>query len=959
MQPLLYCLFRRTVPTALAASLAGFFACSAEGPSSAPSSQPASLSKLTITPSATGARFAKEPLTHSVKRSSRIIKSDDAQKPSIARANLRAAWIQAAQAQAGDAYNPQMAGRALVRLNNSLQTFHAELHSGGARFLVDSPAQASLTGQTGSHSTSFSLRRYGCDGDSTGTQSQVQPVVRGPRVVYPRGTVTEWYLNGPLGVEQGFDLTEPPTCRASATSSQVVLELALQGDLHPTLTDGHGNPTIEFRDDRGQPVLRYSDLSVADADGKPVSAQMAIADSGTTVALRINDRFARYPLRVDPLIWAQVGNAIKATTQTTNGPEAGDQLGTSIAISGDTAIVGAPFNNDADVAAGAAFIFTRSAAGQWVQQAEILVGVTANGLFGQSVAISDLGGGNKRVVIGAPDDNGTGSASWFFGSGATWNFESTQAPLAAGGGVRFGISVGVSNDRIIVGGPNLNAADGFVAIYEPDSNVPSTWNEVATLLGPVGLGEQYGTSVSIDTDLALIGAPFRSPAGFAEGGGYDILLRSELGAWTVTQSQTFGQAGAHAGAALALSGTAAVVGAPGAAGDAGLAFEQNLTATGIATGPTTMLSQNGLMPGDLYGSSVAVNGPLAVVGAPARNGSAGDAFVFELQNGVWTSGGPAIARSGVSSSELFGNSVAVDSASRVIVVGAPENNLGANQSGAFYEIIERKSIGTQCGADAECASNLCIDTVCCNTDCGRGSGAFGSESQTDCQACSASAESLGPDGTCSPARSGQSCHQKSGECDLNQACDGVSTSCALDYEATDGISCSGGSCQVGQCRAEADLAITLTETMKNALPATFTVLVKNNGPSAATAPRIEFAFQNGATLQSTSTNCAVGAGESTCTLSDLAAGASITITLNVQSPGPNKQYTVSSNVSSATFDPQMQNNTATTMAQGGPLGLSGGGYGCSVTPSSGNPSAAALLFLALVGFLSRRRRIEG
>jgi MYXO-CTERM domain-containing protein len=375
--------------------------------------------------------------------------------------------------------------------------------------------------------------------------------------------------------------------------------------------------------------------------------------------------------------------------------------------------------------------------------------------------------------------------------------------------------------------------------------------------------------------------------------------------------------------------------------------------------------------------------------------------------------------------------------------------------------------------------------VCCNSDCGRGNGAFGSEPTSDCQACSVAAGSTGSDGTCSPARPGQQCrtivgqgcdrvalclfgsaicppnplmpasticraangpcdnneycdgltatcppdsklpsttvcrpsvgpcdlaelcdgltdlcpgdakakattqcrpaagpcdvaetcdgstnncpvdlvapfgtvcHQAAGQCDMTESCDGNTKSCPFDYMQLDGTACTGGSCRSGLCRAEADLGIALTGTVTNTLPVTFTATVTNNGPSAALQILLQFALNNGVTLQTVPENCQASVGVVTCALTDLNSGSSTAIALQVLPPGNSQQFSVSSVVSSAIFDPLLANNSATAVAQGvlTPV-LSGGGYGCSVTPHGGNQAAVAFLALALLGLLRRRR----
>ena len=101
---------------------------------------------------------------------------------------------------------------------------------------------------------------------------------RGNRAELSRGELSEWYENGPAGLEQGFDLPHPPEVAASRSgaralashgvvldASLVHLDLALSGSLTPRFsTDGR---SIDFVTASGAPALRYADLHVTDASG--------------------------------------------------------------------------------------------------------------------------------------------------------------------------------------------------------------------------------------------------------------------------------------------------------------------------------------------------------------------------------------------------------------------------------------------------------------------------------------------------------------------------------------------------------------------------------------------------------------------------------------------------------------------------------------------------------------------
>jgi len=136
-------------------------------------------------------------------------------------------------------------------------------------------------------------------------------------------------------------------------------------------------------------------------------------------------------------------------------PAAGDHFGASVAISGSTAVVGA-FNKNS--ATGAAYVFARSGTA-WSQQAELTAADGAPGdNFGNAIAIS-----GSTAVIGAPGENSyTGAAYVFTRSGTIW---SQQAKLTASDAAQyghFGWSVAISGSTAIVGAPWNPAVAAYV-----------------------------------------------------------------------------------------------------------------------------------------------------------------------------------------------------------------------------------------------------------------------------------------------------------------------------------------------------------------------------------------------------------------------------------------------------------------------------------------------------------------
>lgn len=728
---------------------------------------------------------------------------------------LRAAYVQSVQRQLGREYAalPGVAGADSFRFESRPQNLSADLGSDGVRVNV---ANAEVNG-----SATFRLTHYGCTSDAGARLAPARPLASSSRVSYSRPGLVEWYQNGRLGLEQGFDLLRPPACRADRPGDTVELHIEVAHSLHASLVNGpDGAQRLELRNHSGHLVLRYSDLYAEDADHKTISAKMALADDA--LILRIDDSAARYPVQVDPLIWAQLGAAYKSPA-----PGGGDFLGASIAISGDHAIIGAPFDDEGGSGpgtpsnSGAAYVFQLNSQGTWSQQAKIL-GAADDMQYGAAVAITELAGGDKRLVIGAPNDSGgSGLANWFRGRSGSWTFEAEFSSTGF-----FGTSVGVSGSRIIVGAPQEGANDGTARIFEPDITLAPPWAEtrIQDLAAP-GSAEELGTAVAINGDVAVVGAPkFDTGAGVDAGQAY-IYERTASGMWLLTGTLTASDAsgGDNFGQQVAVNGLTAVIAAPTRSAAAGGSYV--FTDIGGVWSQQARLHQlagSALNSGDFFGGSVAVSGNAIVIGALSTDAggqtNSGSAYLFNRTAGVWSLTGTLVSANPApphaaqpTAQELFGSSVAIDALSGHILVGAQGNDLVAPDSGSFYDFILRKSLGDPCATDQECAGDLCVDGFCCNSACGRGGA-------TRCDTCSAAGSvgtcsplavnticsaAIGPcetAGTCSGAvgvacsaktflSSATMCRGQTGLCDIQENCTGSSASCPVDAVQSAGFTC--------------------------------------------------------------------------------------------------------------------------------------------------------------------------
>ncbi len=214
----------------------------------------------------------------------------------------------------------------------------------------------------------LSLRAVGYGGELTAL-AEVAPRASANRVRYVLPGLQEWYVNGPLGLEQGFTASRAP---ARSARGALTLVLALSGNVRATPAAGGQSVTLRHA---GAPVLTYGGLSATDARGRPLPSSLEVR--GARLLLHVQARGARYPLRIDPFIH----QGEKLNGSSLSGPYG--YIGQSVALSadGNTALVGASADGTYTEYRGAAFVFTRSGS-TWTQQGAKLTGGGESGAAG-------------------------------------------------------------------------------------------------------------------------------------------------------------------------------------------------------------------------------------------------------------------------------------------------------------------------------------------------------------------------------------------------------------------------------------------------------------------------------------------------------------------------------------------------------------------------------------------------
>ncbi len=305
----------------------------------------------------------------------------------------------------------------------------------------------------------------------------------------------------------------------------------------------------------------------------------------------------------------------------------GGYFGRSVSIEGDVALVGSPVSRGTE---GAAYVFRFDpVTGEWEQEAELVAADPGYyDLLGWSVSLN-----GNRALAGAPLKQSGGAAYVFVYDevAGTWSQEAKLESDELVSGDRFGWSVALDGDRAIVGAKD---DDRIGAVYSFERSGSSWAQEAQGKIAGVGpIGAEFGAAVALDGERALIGAA-AEPVGTP---GSAHLYQRAAGSWahedTLIPQDLGGQDGF--GYAVALEGELALVSAPEDAH------------TGYRSGSAYLFRFDGLgwleeeklvasapNAGDRFGSATALGGRWALIGARSTAGPAGAgqgvAYVYEV-----------------------------------------------------------------------------------------------------------------------------------------------------------------------------------------------------------------------------------------------------------------------------------------------------------------------------------------
>lgn len=419
-------------------------------------------------------------------------------------------------------------------------------------------------GGSASWSLSFELRAVGREGAMTSVVPG-KVTAAGNRTENRREALglSEWYVNLRSGIEQGFTIDRPPA--AGGNGSPLILDVAFEGGLEAR-PDAAGGAVL-FTERESGAVLRYENLAVADADGNPVVAEMALLPG--IVRIAVQDEGHPYPLVIDPTVivpgWTGQGDQFE------------EFFGFSVAGAGDVngdgfddVIIGAYRFDGGFFDEGRIFVFTGSSSGPSPIPAWTADGGQTGAWFGYSVASAgDVNGdGYADVIVGArlydnlQVDEGRAfvylGSSVGLGSVPAWTGEPDQNRASFGSSVASAGDVNHDGyDDVVVGAPDFdspfNTDEGRAFLYLGSAAGPS--GSPAWTGGSGRFSSAYGFSVASAGDVngdgyadIIVGAPLFDNAGFPDEGRVFVYGGSAAGlsaepVWTADGNKTQAQFG--------------------------------------------------------------------------------------------------------------------------------------------------------------------------------------------------------------------------------------------------------------------------------------------------------------------------------------------------------------------------------------------------------------------------------
>lgn len=469
-------------------------------------------------------------------------------------------------------------------------------------------------------------------------------------------TLTLTVSDGRLDASDALDVTATATLNAAPSASGIADLSGPAGDAVEVrfTIDDEDPATVTVEATSGDPTLVAEAALEVLGSGAQRSLRItpALAGRGSVrISLLLRDALGAEGEASFTLTVREAFAETLATLTASDGT-AEDEFGYAVAVGGENAIVGAPGGAGLRADTGAAYAFRRSRSGSAWTEVDKLVAPdgAANDRFGHAVAVS-----GNTAIVGAPGGNKGAGAAYVFTRArirSNWVLEArlSQSESVQEDRDRFGETVAVFGDVALVGAPRNSFREGRVYAFRRSGDV---WTVVDILKASDNdVDDFFGESIATSGDVAIIGASGDDEFGEESGAAYLFVRSGDV--WTEHRKLFPGDGSepAEFGRAVAIDSEHAVVGAR--SGGAAYVFSNS----GGAWHQVATLGPNDRARGGEFGAFVALDGDVVLVGANWRSASVRSAYAFQERDDLWSEVGKVVVPAGTGD-EYFGVAVAI------------------------------------------------------------------------------------------------------------------------------------------------------------------------------------------------------------------------------------------------------------------------------------------------------------
>ncbi len=475
----------------------------------------------------------------------------------------------------------------------------------------------------------------------------------------------------------GFDDSTPGEITLTATAAGrdiFTLTLTETGEISLTVLGGIDHPFTDPDFQNDGPETAFEDrlfiefgglINATDGDGDTIMLD------DEQVVFKVTDDIPEASGMVMATVdEADLGSVVFSRTFDDPTVTTSDLFGDAVAVDGNFLVVGARGHDTAGSFGGDAHLFDATTGA--LLQTFTDPTVTGSDQFGSSVAVD-----GNLVVVGAPNDNTGGSSA-----GQAHLFDATTGALihtfddpTPTGGDSFGFNVAIDGNFVLISADTDSTSDLFAG--QAHLFDATTGALLRTFDDPTpAFFDRFGASVAVQGNFVLVGTP-----GANSSPGQAFLFNATTGALLQTFDNPTPAVGDNFGGRVAIDGNFVVVSTPGddtAGDDVGQAYLFDATTGALIHTFNDPTPTNG----DVFGRSVAVDGNLVLVGAPfddTAGNNVGQAYLFDATTGALLQ---IINDPTLTNEDLFGASVAIDGGT--ILIGAPEDDTDGSDVGQAH-----------------------------------------------------------------------------------------------------------------------------------------------------------------------------------------------------------------------------------------------------------------------------------